>query len=263
MKSILLWLNLLVCLPVFAQGDTTFVDGRRWNTSRIEARYFYLPVKKEGDLYKVQYFYLSGKLYLDGYHSSPDAQILEGYATYYNENGTKSRYGNYKENKEVGVWTFNYDDTDLVHCLINLTNRDDTSEILSSFYRSGKLKRKQWTRKGKTRGKCYAEDGNEIKFTPYEIMPKPGYYVEGFLLKNMKYPVEARRAKIEGRVIVTFVLMEDGKVDSVKIEKSVHPALDSEALRVVSKMPPWSPGVRDDEPTKVYFTFPIMFKLPW
>ena len=108
-------------------------------------------------------------------------------------------------------------------------------------------------------------DTAEKIFTIVEVMPRfPGDEVELFryLLKNVKYPKAARKNKIEGKVILTFVVDKNGTVRDVRVIQSVSPELDEEALRVIKLMPQWTPGTQNDRPVSVYFTIPIKFALP-
>ena len=82
-----------------------------------------------------------------------------------------------------------------------------------------------------------------------------------WLQDNMKYPKEAQDAKQQGRVIVSFVVEKDGSITNVRVVKSVAPALDEEAIRVVKAMPNWSPGMQNGEPVRVNYTVPISFQL--
>ena len=82
-----------------------------------------------------------------------------------------------------------------------------------------------------------------------------------FLAKNIKYPVSAQEAKIEGRVIVQFVVKKDGTIADPIIMRGVSPELDAEALRVVSLMPNWKPGRQRGKAVNVKYTIPIMFRL--
>ena len=82
-----------------------------------------------------------------------------------------------------------------------------------------------------------------------------------FFYKNMKYPKEAFDAKQEGRVIAQFVVEKDGSITDAHIVKSVSPALDAEALRIVNAMPNWTPGRQNGKPVRVKYTVPISFKL--
>lgn len=84
-----------------------------------------------------------------------------------------------------------------------------------------------------------------------------------FLGKETKYPAIAKDAGITGVVYIQFAVMEDGSVNPDKIEviRGVHPALDAEAVRVVKKMPTWSPGRQRGKPVAVYYKLPFRFTL--
>ena len=82
-----------------------------------------------------------------------------------------------------------------------------------------------------------------------------------FLQKNVKYPVEAQKKGVEGRVVVNFVVEKDGSLTEIKTVKSVDPLLDEEAVRVVSAMPKWEPGKQKGKPVRVKYNVPISFKL--
>lgn len=95
-----------------------------------------------------------------------------------------------------------------------------------------------------------------------EQMPSyPGgaYALMKFLADNIKYPSTCEN--IQGKVVCTFYVEEDGSVSDINVVKSVHPQLDAEAVRVLSLMPKWIPGKRNGELTKVKYTFPITFRL--
>lgn len=104
----------------------------------------------------------------------------------------------------------------------------------------------------------------EVIFQVVEEMPQfPGGMAEAmkFLARNMKYPTAAQQAKIEGRVIVQFVVGRDGSVKNVEVLRGVSPELDAEAVRVVSMMPKWIPGKQRGKAVAVKYTMPIMFRL--
>ena len=82
-----------------------------------------------------------------------------------------------------------------------------------------------------------------------------------FLSKNMQYPKDAEKAKLQGRVIVTFVVKKDGSITDAKVVKSVAPSLDAEALRVINAMPNWAPGRQGGQPVNVKYTVPLTFRL--
>ncbi|RLD59252.1 MAG: hypothetical protein DRJ05_06685 [Bacteroidetes bacterium] len=82
-----------------------------------------------------------------------------------------------------------------------------------------------------------------------------------YLVENIKYPEEARKNGVQGRVFVTFVVEEDGKLSDVKILKGIGGGCDEEAVRVIKDMPEWEPGKQKGKAVRVQFNMPIMFKL--
>ena len=82
-----------------------------------------------------------------------------------------------------------------------------------------------------------------------------------FLGQNVRYPKEAAKAGIQGRVIVTFVVEKDGSICESKVVKSVDPSLDAEALRVINAMPNWKPGKQNGKEVRVKYTVPVAFML--
>ena len=94
-----------------------------------------------------------------------------------------------------------------------------------------------------------------------ENMPTFNGNLNQWLLLNMKYPVEAMNKKEQGKVIVQFIVSENGEVSEPKIIRSVSPALDKEACRVVLAMPKWNPGKLKGKPVAVRYMLPITFRL--
>ena len=82
-----------------------------------------------------------------------------------------------------------------------------------------------------------------------------------YLSKNMKYPPIAEENGIQGRVVCQFVVERDGSITDVKVVRSVDPALDKEAVRVIKAMPKWTPGKQNGSAVRVKFTLPVTFRL--
>lgn len=91
--------------------------------------------------------------------------------------------------------------------------------------------------------------------------PGGGGALMKFIEQEMVYPPAAVEQRLQGRVIVSFTIARDGRITNVKTLKSVHPLLDDEALRIVSKMPRWLPGKQMGNAVDTKFTLPITFKL--
>lgn len=108
------------------------------------------------------------------------------------------------------------------------------------------------------------EPMEEPVYKVVEVMPEfPGGMkaLMDFIQKNIRYPEEARKNGIQGRVAVSVVIDENGRVTDPVIMRSRYPALDEEALRIVELMPQWKPGMQQGKAVKVEFTFPVTFKL--
>lgn len=85
--------------------------------------------------------------------------------------------------------------------------------------------------------------------------------LKAFLAQNVKYPKKAMENGVQGRVLVSFIVETNGSISNVKVVRSVDPELDTEALRVVKKMPKWTPGMQKGKAVRVRFTLPISFRL--
>ena len=101
-------------------------------------------------------------------------------------------------------------------------------------------------------------------FTTVEQQPEfPGGQREmyAFIGKNLKYPSQAQRANVSGRVFAKFVVERDGRIGDVQILKGIGFGCDEEAQRVIKSMPKWNPGKQNGRSVRVFFTMPINFQL--
>jgi TonB family protein len=113
-----------------------------------------------------------------------------------------------------------------------------------------------------------AETGNEIEgekvFTVVEDIPTPqGGLPEfyKFISENIKYPEEAKKNGVQGKVFIEFIVKKDGSVSNVKCVRGIHPLCDEEAVRVISNSPSWEPGQQDGKSVNVRLVLPISFKM--
>ena len=105
---------------------------------------------------------------------------------------------------------------------------------------------------------------DELVFQVVEDMPQfigEDGNVMKFLAKRIRYPLEAQKKNITGKVFVTFVINKNGEPVNFRIAKSVDPLLDREAIRVLQLMPNWKPGTQRGNPVSVEYTVPINFQL--
>jgi len=135
------------------------------------------------------------------------------------------------------------------------TNGNKKSETIYSNHKF--ISKECWNIKG--------EKEIDTVFEIEQVDVKP-IFMEGdllsFISKRLEYPFSAAASKIQGKVYVQFVVMEDGSVNGVKILRSADPMLDKEAQRVVKLTDgKWTPATIKNEPVKVFFNMPISFLL--
>lgn len=101
-------------------------------------------------------------------------------------------------------------------------------------------------------------------FTVVEHQPEPPNGIREFyqfIGDNIKYPTEARKAGIEGKVFVQFVVNEYGELTDIKTLKGIGRGCDEEAMRVIEESPAWNPGITNGKAVNVRMVLPITFKL--
>jgi len=105
---------------------------------------------------------------------------------------------------------------------------------------------------------------NEKPYSIVEQMPQfPGgeQALMNFIEKNLKYPVDAQNKRVQGKIILRFVVNSNGKVEQVEILRGLSPSTDKEAIRVVNLFPKWTPGVQNGKSVSTYYVLPIAFRL--
>jgi periplasmic protein TonB len=108
------------------------------------------------------------------------------------------------------------------------------------------------------------EEVTEEIFTIVEDQPSPIGGMQAFyqyVQKELKYPAQARRMGIEGRVFVQFVVDRDGSITEVEAIRGIGAGCDEEAVRVLQEAPKWTPGKQRGRAVKVRMILPITFKL--
>lgn len=258
---------LLISLPLFTNAqlrlDTIFYD-RYWQVTTIkDSMHFYRIATKMENSYKVEDYYVSNKIQMVGYFTSLEENIKHGEFKYFFQNGNVSSEGKFENNKEEGIWKFYYEEGKIWY-QASYSNGLRQGE-LKSYYRSGELKRKaKFKNDTLLNDKCFDSKINNADYEP--ILEEPRFIggesaLMKFLSDHTIYPKKAQREKIQGKVIVSFLITKTGKIDSMVVLSKPQPLLDEEALYVLSKMPLWIPGKYDCEKKGIYFTLPFDFKL--
>lgn len=103
-----------------------------------------------------------------------------------------------------------------------------------------------------------------VIFDVVEQMPQfPGgeTKLNEYVSTNLKYPEEARKKRIQGKVFVAFVVNSDGSISETQIVRGIEPSCDKEALRLINNMPRWIPGQSDRKKVRTRYTLPIVFRI--
>lgn len=96
-------------------------------------------------------------------------------------------------------------------------------------------------------------------YTFVDEIPKPKYDLMLYFTRHMRYPYEAKKDGIEGRVMVRFVVNKDGSFSNFEIMRGVNPALNEEAIRVLKTMPKWRPGKMKGVAVRCSYVQPFTF----
>ena len=107
-----------------------------------------------------------------------------------------------------------------------------------------------------------ADDPETLRMVQ-ELPMYPGGMVEfmKWLTKNLNYPKYALRNKIQGKVMISFIVNTDGTISDIKVVKRAHALLDAEALRVARLMPKWEPGKDHGKVCRSMVAIPIVFEI--
>jgi len=154
------------------------------------------------------------------------------------------------------------------------------------YYENGQLRREQHYIKSiipgtdscliSLTGTEFEEDGNPKQFNPYgydingrkvKYDVKDASFPEGerglmkFIMKNLKYPPKAISKRIQGRVLLSFIIGEDGSMSDIEVVSSPSDILSSEAIRIAKLMPEWEPQTQWGRPTVSKVFLPVTFRL--
>ena len=105
---------------------------------------------------------------------------------------------------------------------------------------------------------------NDTVYNAVEIQPQFQGGIKKafeFIEKNLRYPDASFKEKIEGKVVVKFIVRSDGKTDSLSILKGINDEIDNEAMRLVRNFPDWIPGSISGKKVSAYYAFPINFQI--
>jgi protein TonB len=238
-KSAGVGLLLLLSFSCFSQ-DTLWLNPSFVKVRRDSASQYQVTSRPSGDSITatVRTYGISGHLINEYQYGNYKARQLHGHQKTWHENGRIKSDINYYA--------------------------DSLDGELITYWENGQLRRKDIYEKSRfISGTCYTRMGQDTTYVEYRVMPQFNGGLEAlraYLNRNLKYPVDARKAGIEGSVRVRFIVDKDGSISDLVVTQG-HPLLIPEAMRVVQKMPPWIPGKMEGELTKFTYILPVTFRL--
>lgn len=287
-------LFLITTLGTQAQRSVFFNLGKEVVEESSEAFYIRQIASMEDSLYLVADSYFYGRRAFVGFTHDPKKAYKEfdyckeGQYFTYNDSNRVEKLETFIQGKQQGdQFRYNVDGSvkSWTYC------QDDQPYFYVSFYESGaiedslsydysgekvRMQRYCYHLNGQPErielleddelieSICFNDKGQEIPYVPYQEMPEfPGGEsgLQNFLSRTLRYPLQAEKRGVQGRVYVKFIVDDQGRVSNAEVLRSVHPDLDEEALRVVNKMPVWKPGKRKGVPVRVSYTVPMGFIL--
>ncbi len=273
--------------------DTIFLDKQKTLAkSKGDIAYYRFIYHAEGDsMYKLEDYYRSGMLESVCTHKTGEYKDLftifstlyrHGEYVRYSKDGNLLSSGTFESGFRNGKWIEYYDTTQRLVEGEQLFNNYKKEGQWREYYKGGQLKTLSEYRNDTFKFRVYYDtSGNVTDTVDYEMdnynyedaiatknndalekLPKPSYDPFMFLVKNLIYPPEPRDRGIDGSYKVRFVVDTDGSITDIEVVSEYHHIdLAKAGLLVISKYPPWSPGIQDGEPVKAYFTLPVTFKL--
>lgn len=284
---------LLLLAPIFSAGQTTYTYDKHWQqTTKPKSVAFRREVTPLGNnVYQVTDYYNNRQRLMEGKYVTLFSEYLGDYRStlfrndtfkYYHENGKLKEVLFFQEGKKIGVSKAYYNTGALeeeglfVNGYRNGTwkkfheNGKISEEYgyvdnqlhgkWTAYDNKGKLLREETYDMGKSIETWYADTLKPHKYI--DEMPEPKYNVSAFLARNIRYPENAKNKGETGKVKVNFVIDTEGYIVDVEpVNFNVDQALQLEAIRVVSLMKRWKPGMKNKIPVRVYYPLPINFRL--
>lgn len=270
MKRWAVW-GVLVVLTVSAYAqDTIFVKGSEW-VDRGAANAYAITTKEPGGLIKVEQFTLDhvlrGRTFYSKYVKKSNKRVKEGQSVSFYANGQDSLVLNYVDNRLVGACRAYYRNGHVM-MEVNYVAGKKEGKLLT-YYPSGLLEREECYEEGSWKsGKLFAEDGQLLPYTPFERMPEFPGGKEGLraaISKFLAYPEEAKRRRLQGRVVIEFVIDRDGRMVHPRVAQTTDYCFSDPALKIIeaiSLMYKWTPGIQYGKPVRVKYSLPISYHLP-
>lgn len=262
-RTVLLFLSFLQVLLLLAQQDTLYFD-KNWKKCGHDEAVFFRTLFYSGGLYHATDHYLDGRPQMQGnYKALAPVEIPEGKFEYFAHNGVRTRLEYFSNGLNEGEY-LSYDSN--AHLLLKMNFKNDKWDgHRIEYYPSGVIRRDEVYSAGIfVTGECFDQLGRLVKFFPLEELPSfPGGEAKlmEFVRDHLKYPDEAVKAGIEGKVKVKFIIDTTGLVSDITVHSSDNPMLDPAALDVVRQLPRFSPARQEGAAVRFQYLLPLVFRL--
>lgn len=268
MKRCLSILFACFTLSAYAQTDRLYFDSNWKECPQTEAAYYRTVDKSafsQSGLYLVKDFYADGTLEMEGAFSDDSLKIHQGDFSYYDQQGRIIKTCSYVDDKLNGMYTL-YNSGNV---FLREPYLDGVREGKGQYYfDNGQLSSEEYYENGVLIVyNMYNEDGSPAPQD--DILERAAEFPGGresmiiYLSENLHYPPSAVKNELEGKAYVKFSISATGGISKVSMAKKIPgcPECDAEAIRVVSEMPDWIPGIYHHRTVDSYFLLPITFKL--
>ncbi|MCQ2311275.1 MAG: TonB family protein [Paludibacteraceae bacterium] len=197
---------------------------------------------------------------------SPKEFQMIGIQEYFNEDEELESRTEYNKDGERIRFEALYPNGQVSLCRV-YTDKDNYT--LTQYYENGKMRRTEQVHmengERKATGHCYAQDGTETEYVPYETTASFIGGMDGlkkFLAKNLQYPPSYTIQHAHGTAVIGMVVDENGQVSNRRMLQSAGYAdMDKEAMRIANLITKMEPATKDGEPISSKFAIPIAFSL--
>jgi TonB family protein len=257
-------------------SETPYVNDKKSGTGKwyyphgaVRSEVIYVNDLQEGTS---KGYYPTGEL---NDESTYVKDTLVGISKYYYKNGKLQAEVPHAKGKMDGTYKLYYESGKPMGTYDYVNGKLNGYVIL--YWENKILKRRDKYEDGKfVEGKCYDSDGLAVQHYDYYVegpsddiytivqqMPVFQGNMNEYLSKNIKYPKKEQKKGIMGTVYINFIVEKDGTVSNAKVLRGVEggPGLEEEALRVISHMPKWTPGIQNGLTVRVSYNIPIRFVL--
>jgi TonB family protein len=287
MKQLLLSLISILSFQFLNAQDTSYYNKNWKSCDKGEASYARV-VKIGKDGYKaIDYYYPTWKIQMTGAYEDHELKIKTGDFVYFYPDGI-IKIKAYYESDQLNDWYIECDSSGFPKDSMFFVR--DKKEGLSKFYHKnkylwytenhrngvlhdttltyypdGKIKRIEvYDYNDLKLGKCFDKNGKKIPYTPLLQFPNlsgDNNDLYSWLDKNLIYPESMKNLNMEGRVVLTFVITENGELADLEVVESNENAFTVAALKTLKRMPKWNTFKLDNEYISFKFKLPIRFKL--